>query len=213
MISKSHPNRYQWSYNNFNLRVNDKVLDIGCGGDPLPQATTLLDISFETMSNRARQGRLRKDKQFVVANICQLPFKGKTYDFVYCSHVLEHVDNPIAACREIMRVGKRGYIETPTFGKDMLFAWAKGRHKWHVVAINEYLCFFEYSPRQLEGIKSQVWREDIFSSRSSPIKEIFFKNLDIFNVMFPWVDNFRVLLFCLNGSVEFLKAGKVESIM
>jgi len=37
-----------------------------------------------------------------------MPFPDKSFDFVYCAHVLEHVDDPIRACREIMRVGKRG---------------------------------------------------------------------------------------------------------
>ena len=54
----------------------------------------------------------------------ELPFRDTTFDFVYCSQVLECVKNPLAACREIMRVGKRGYIETPTLGKDTLFTWS-----------------------------------------------------------------------------------------
>ena len=49
--------------------------------------------------------------------------------------MLEVVENPLVACKEIMRVGKRGFIEAPTAGKDVLFAWAKGLQKWHLVVI------------------------------------------------------------------------------
>ena len=34
-------------------------------------------------------------------------------DMEHARQVLEHVDDPAAACREIMRVSKRGYIELP----------------------------------------------------------------------------------------------------
>jgi hypothetical protein len=54
---------------------------------------------------------------------------------VHCSQVLECVKDSLAACREIMRVGKRGYIETPTLGKDTLFAWARGLRMWPMCCI------------------------------------------------------------------------------
>ena len=42
------------------------------------------------------------------------PFPDKTFDFVVCSHLLEDVRDPITVCRELCRVGKAGYIETPS---------------------------------------------------------------------------------------------------
>jgi len=38
----------------------------------------------------------------------------KEVDFVSCSHVLEDLRDPIRVCEEIVRVGKRGYIEVPS---------------------------------------------------------------------------------------------------
>jgi hypothetical protein len=35
-------------------------------------------------------------------------------DFVICSHVLEDVRDPLWVCREMMRVGRRGYVEVPS---------------------------------------------------------------------------------------------------
>jgi SAM-dependent methyltransferase len=42
-----------------------------------------------------------------------LPFRDKCFDFVIASHVLEHSANPEIFLRELQRVAKAGYIETP----------------------------------------------------------------------------------------------------
>jgi ubiquinone/menaquinone biosynthesis C-methylase UbiE len=153
---------------------------------------------------------MRNNKPFVQADIHDLPFQNRKFDYVYCSHVLELVQNPLQACQEIMRVGKRGFIEIPTFGKDALFSWAKGLQKWHVVAIGQHLCFYEYSDRQLAGIKSSLWRDLILGDWHEPLQEVFFDNQDIFNVIFTWKHRFSVFVFRLNGSVQSLNA-EVES--
>jgi hypothetical protein len=105
-----------------------------------------------------------------------------------------------------MRVGKRGFIETPTAAKDMLFCWARGEQQWHVVAIGRTLCFFEYSERELDGLRSPAWREIIFSRRHHPLQEAFYSNQDAFNVMFSWKDHFSVLVFRLDGTIQSLGA-------
>jgi SAM-dependent methyltransferase len=43
------------------------------------------------------------------------PFVDKSFDFIYCRHVLEDIQNPDFALREIFRITKNGgYIETPS---------------------------------------------------------------------------------------------------
>jgi hypothetical protein len=121
--------------------------------------------------------------------------------------VLEHVADPITACGELMRIGKRGYIETPTLGKDGLFGWAKGMHKWHVVSTANRLCFFEYGERQLEGIRSHVFRDMVLGQITNPLQPVFFENQDFFNVMFMWKKSFPVHVFYLDGRVRTLEAG------
>ncbi len=44
----------------------------------------------------------------VKADICNLPFKDSTYDFILCNHVLEHIPDDEKAMREIYRVVKPG---------------------------------------------------------------------------------------------------------
>lgn len=46
----------------------------------------------------------------VKADICNLPFKDNTYDFVLCNHVLEHIPDDTKAMQELYRILKPGGI-------------------------------------------------------------------------------------------------------
>src|SRR5215475_6608867 len=197
-----HRFEYQKRYIDFAIEPGMRVLDIGSGGDPFPAASVLVERNLQPVFRT--ESLVTNDKPLVVADIHALPFQAKSFDFVYSAHVLEVVDDPIQACKELMRVGKRGYIETPTAGKDALFGWARNLQKWHVVAIASNLCFFEYSDRQLMGVNSTVWRELMFDKWQHPIQDIFWNNQDVFNVMFQWTDRFSVFVFYLNGSIRTL---------
>ena len=97
---------YQHRYINFDIAPNARVLDIGSGGDPFPFATHLVDRFLNPTEHR--HGPLvKRDKLLLGADIHNLPFRDKSFDFVYCAHLLEHVDDPIKACAEIMRIGRR----------------------------------------------------------------------------------------------------------
>ncbi|MBI5865099.1 MAG: class I SAM-dependent methyltransferase [Planctomycetes bacterium] len=195
---------YQRRFIPFDIAPGAAVLDIGSGGDPFPKATVLLD-RFTGKTQHRHAELVRDGRRFVEADIIAMPFADREFEFVYCAHVLEHVDDPLAACREIMRVGRRGYIETPTLGKDMLFAWNVAHmHKWHVVAIADTLCFYELSARQNEGIRSREWQKLIFGPWRHPLQDAYFDNADLFNVMFPWKERFDVHVFMLDGRMRSL---------
>jgi SAM-dependent methyltransferase len=195
---------YQTRYIDFQIHPGMSVLDIGCGGDPFPHATILIERFLEPAFRY--EPLVTNNKPLAVADIHHLPFPDKCFDFVYSSHVLQNNQDPIQASLEIMRVGKRGYIETPTFVKDVLFAWARNIQKWYVVAIGPRLCFFEYTDRQLDGINSKAWRELIFGKKHHPLQDLFWNNQNIFNVMFPWEGTFSVTVFYLDGSIKTLNA-------
>src|SRR6266550_2167383 len=200
---------YQKRYVKFDIQPNDRVLDIGSGSDPFPYATHLADRFLDPTEHR--HGQLIKGDRLIGADIHALPFRDKSFDFVYCAHILEHVENPLKACAEIMRVGKRGYIETPTMGEDVLFAWTFDIHKWHVVGCAQRLCFFEYTPRESEGIRSTAWADVIFGRRFHPLQPAFYDNQDVFNVMFTWNESFTVHVFRNDGTLESLNADVVPT--
>ena len=185
------------------FQPGQRVLDIGSGGDPFPEATVLADRYLEPTVHRA--DRFRRDgKPVVICDIAALPFRERAFDYVVCSHVLEHVADPIAACGELQRCAGAGFIETPSRMKDMLFAWADGRHRWHVVAIARRLVFFEYSRRELEGVRSPVWRDLILGPVYHPLQTVFSRNEDLFNVLFEWKTGFDVTVLRLDGSTRSL---------
>jgi SAM-dependent methyltransferase len=92
-----------------------RVLDIGAGHNPFHRVTHVLDI--DPKEGRERGGNrliLPTSARLIVGSGTALPFRDGLFDYIYASHVLEHVDTPDLACREIMRVGAAGYIETPS---------------------------------------------------------------------------------------------------
>ena len=123
-----------------------KTLDVGCGD--IPKGDVNLDIHY-----------FGKWKNFVFGDAHYLPFKNKVFDKVYCSHTLEHLENPFKFFEEARRVLKNdGFLEciypTDTTLKkktihDLLnlrtsvFKWKTkiiggdkinyGGHKWHLL--------------------------------------------------------------------------------
>jgi len=92
-----------------------RVLDIGAGHNPYHGATHLLEIDVTEGGERGMQKvQVPESAQLTVGDVHALPFRDLSFEFVYASHILEHVDNPVLACREIARVGSAGYIETPS---------------------------------------------------------------------------------------------------
>jgi hypothetical protein len=85
-----------------------KVLELGPGLTPFSKATHFCGWD---------QGSQKIDSnQHTVCDfsIQKLPYADKEFDFIYCRHVLEDLYNPFLLVEEMSRVGKAGYIETPS---------------------------------------------------------------------------------------------------
>lgn len=199
--ARKWPSRFEYQSKNvsFDISEGDTVLDVGSGSDPFPLATHLCDL-YEQPTRHRETPLVRDGRPFVHADITRLPFQDKYFDYVYCCHVLEHVDDPVKACKELQRVGKRGYIETPRFCKDALMCWAKGMHRWHVTAASNTLIFIEYTEREIQGIRSTFVRNAVHSRAYHPLQDIVFDNPEIFNVMFTWDQEFRIEVFRLSSA-------------
>lgn len=103
----------------FGIKENDIVLDVGGGQCAFARANFILDKFPESkydVSQRATQPlNIPEGATFVKGSAADMScFKDKEFDFVVCAETLNHVKDPISACKELIRVGKRGYIEMPS---------------------------------------------------------------------------------------------------
>lgn len=87
------------------------VLEVGSGGSPYFRANVLIDAYAETRERH--WAPFITDRPSVLGMGETLPFRDKSFDFVIASHVLEHSADPERFLRELQRVAKAGYIETP----------------------------------------------------------------------------------------------------
>ncbi len=145
----------------FSINKSEFVLDVGGGHAPFSRADVIVEKDlFEGLHRDGKKIAFKKDKRFIAADIMNLPFKEKSFDFVFCSHVLEHVIDPARACEELMRVSKRGYIETPR--KWTEFYAGHPSHRWLVDLIDGKLVFekrrYIDSPF-LNFMLPQVWKD------------------------------------------------------
>ncbi len=117
------------------INPHDLVVDIGGWVQPLKRANKIIDIlPYETRSINNAIGDADEKECFsktdwIVRDLCDrtpFPFKDKEVDFVFCSHTLEDIRDPIWVCSEIVRIGKRGYIEIPSRALET----TRGIEKW-----------------------------------------------------------------------------------
>ena len=105
---------------------NWKILDIGCNIAPVEFAQTVADV--QNFSKFYEE----KNKKFVLIKDKNLPFSNNQFDFVYASHVIEHVEDLSFFISELKRISRKGYIELPSILEDnlVLSTNSSDDHKW-----------------------------------------------------------------------------------
>ena len=102
-------------------KTASRVLDVGGWYQPFNLATHVIDLlPFETRRVREAldpdNAERFSESTWVSRDVCDSPwpFPDRYFDFAFCSHLLEDVRDPLTVCRELCRVAKSGYIETPS---------------------------------------------------------------------------------------------------
>jgi len=153
-----------------NSQTPPKILDIGGWFAPCSQATHMVDLMpFETLNRKGSYGngelKIQKQNYFQLdlGTIEQLPFKNQEFDFVICRHTLEDIKDPIKICKEMIRVARSGYLETPhrvyesTKGVERHWWCGHYHHRW-LVEIQNQKVTFQFKPHNIHSSSKYHFR-------------------------------------------------------
>lgn len=107
----------------FNIDKEGLIVDVGCSTGSLA-AWLRPDqhyIGFDLSLDSLRFARQASGQYFVQADVRQLPIRSGSVPFFVSREVLEHLDRPEEAVRELRRVGRRGVIVVPTLDFPFLY--------------------------------------------------------------------------------------------
>ncbi len=148
-----------------NIKPADKVLEIGPGGTPHVRADVFLEKKYETEaawnSQRGLTPRRVTSKKVVYYDGGKFPFQDKEFDYIICSHVIEHVENVEFFVSELFRVASKGYIEYPT----ILYEYV---YNFYV-----HLNFIKFKNDRLYYLK----KEDTALAQFLPVQRLFHHSL------------------------------------
>ena len=105
-------------------------LDVGCGANPFPKADVLCDLNIQAVPDRRMQSLVTEGKPFVKCDCRFLPFRDRAFDFVTSYYLVEHIDDPTALLRELRRVAKHGYLQSPSWLDEIVYG--EEVHDWTV---------------------------------------------------------------------------------
>lgn len=194
-----------WMFQNdamtWDIGAADLVLDVGSGGFPFKRADHLAD-RYPDQTTHRMEAMVRDARPFFEVDLQRLPFADKTYDFVFCSHVLEHLDHPGQAIRELMRVGKRGYIEVPTRLSDVMFNFTRlpDHHRWHGMVLGETLVLVEWNDNERRDLGNEFFNA-LQSEYRSPFQDFFERNRDLFFASCHWRESISFMIIDKTGRV------------
>lgn len=179
------------------IRRGYKVLEIGPGSNPTYRANVVVDKYLKDNTHRNGDIRIFPHQTFVNAAAEALPFADKEFDYVICHHVLEHSNDPAQFIREITRVGKAGYIETPSLLGEWMFPTPS--HRYTVLSIDGKLVLYN------KNLVTDNFDADLLERlpreyrRQSKIEQ--FSNNELIHVRYEWKDDIN---FVINPTEERL---------
>ena len=95
-------------------QVDFKILDVGCSARPKGDVNIgFLRGGLNPQTGARIQGEFmspQKTSNFLLADPAHLPFKDESFNVVFSSHAIEHIQNPFLMLHEMCRVAKRKVI-------------------------------------------------------------------------------------------------------
>lgn len=187
------------SRNDLHIKKSYRVLEIGPGGNPTFRADVLAEKFPTDNTHRHTNLRIYSHQTLINAAAEALPFADKEFDYIICNQVLEHSTDPTRFLQELTRVGKAGYIETPSLLGEWLFP--KKAHRYVILNIDNKLVL--YNKRLMPGNYANDYGElflNYLPYQSLPYKLLPFSENKLMHVRYEWKDDID---FIVNPQDEY----------
>lgn len=201
LFEKKSP-KAAWQYLNLEKR-GGRVLEIGPGNSPWECSTDFVDVDPSKLDAIKTDGvKLRKNIDSGLSE-----FKDKEFDYVLCSHVLEHITKPEFVCAELSRIAKAGVIIAPSRYKEFLFGFEETDHLWDLrvkpCIDADYLIFTERYPDNpiyglmrhpdYQSIMAGFYRTGRFDLRERRYLRNWFERTEPqLDTVYHWVDSIKM---------------------
>lgn len=173
------------SPNRVHISQKDLVLEVGSGHQPYFRSDVLCD---KYLSNQEREGDIVTDRPFVLAAGEALPFKDQIFDYVICSHVIEHAEDPGKFLDELSRVAPRGYIEAPSMIWEKLHP-SRSYHRWFILCIDDTLVFVKKEREDLNHVFGVLF--EYLNSQSLEYRLFVRRFRNLFFIRYQWEKNIK----------------------
>lgn len=196
----------------FSIPKGQRVIDIGGGDGPFPRADVICEKYLSDDVERTSPLGNAGTRALVVGDIENLPFADKSFDFVHCSHILEHTMDPSRAIAEITRIGKRGYIEVPSEYLE-LAAVSMAAHVWTVIRDADGTIVFREKEKAIPAPEvDRVFREVLWD-RDKLYMAFHWKNYySVFNIGVTWEGTIKHRVERLPARAAAFQKGQVDSL-
>jgi ubiquinone/menaquinone biosynthesis C-methylase UbiE len=119
---------------------------------PHPRANVVVDKFVDSNYHRSGDIKVLTHQQFLSADGEELPFEDKSFNYVICAQVLEHVEDPIRFVKEQVRVASGGYMETPSIIGEFLIP--KESHRWILQEIDNKIVMYD---KEVRLVLNRLW--------------------------------------------------------
>ncbi len=142
-------------------------LDVGCGSEIVHMPLRKIDVVYIDLLVTD----FNKPLLDVRCDANKLPFRAKTFTLTYCSHTLEHVQEPLTLLQEIRRVTKNTVIiKVPslkgmfwTESSDHIYTWSKTSLKNLLTRVFDEVEILESNRIHEYLRKLPLWRRTIIN--------------------------------------------------
>lgn len=192
------------------IKPSYKVLEVGPGGFPHPRATVLLDYAFSEEEAFRQRGNISKPEftqPIIYYTGDKFPFQDQSFDYVICSHVLEHIplDKIPTFISELTRVAPRGFIEFPNGVYELMcnapaHLTLMALHKDTIVFLDKK----SVNPL-LENPLVQAWRKLFYTTQID--------NINLYNMMYQTYRDIFFNAFEWHGDIKYKIATDLTDII